>query len=64
MECEKSYFKVRIDMHDDDKEDDPGGGEETEEERIERERVEKAAELEGKTVFNEDDMTLDYGKSA
>jgi hypothetical protein len=65
MECEKSYFKVRIDMHDDDEEDDPGGGEETEEERIERERVERAAELaeiEVKTVFNEDEMTLDYGK--
>ena len=38
MECEKSYFKVRIDMHDDEEEDDPGGGEESEEERIERER--------------------------
>ena len=41
MECKKSYFKVRIDMQEDDEEDDPGGGEiETEEERIERERVE------------------------
>ena len=66
VECEKSYFKVRLDMEDDDdeEEDDPGGGE-TEEERIERERVEKVmeiAELEAKTVFNEDEMSLDYGR--
>ena len=67
MECEKSCFKLRIDMYDDDiEEDDPGGGmEESVEDRLERERVEKIAELaeiDGKTVFNEDEMTIDYGR--
>ena len=67
MECEKSCFKLRIDMYDNNiVEDDPGGGvKESEKDRIERERVEKLAELaelEGKTVFNEDEMSLDYGK--
>ena len=57
VECEKSYFKVRIDMQDDgDEEDDPGGGGQvTEEERREIERVQKAVEIveiEAKTVFN------------
>ena len=43
IECERSYFKLRLDMKDDDEEeDDPGGGEkESEEERREEERVEK-----------------------
>jgi hypothetical protein len=45
MECEKSYYKLRLDMKDDDLEDDPGGGTETEEEEVERKRIEKAAEL-------------------
>ena len=67
MECEKSYFKLRIDMEDDDdEEDDPGGGVvETEDERKERERVEKAIEIaaiEAKQVFNEEEMTIDYNK--
>ena len=36
MNCEKSYFKLRLDMEDDDEdEDDPGGGEDTEEDRLE-----------------------------
>jgi hypothetical protein len=66
VECEISYFKVRLDMEDDDsEEDDDAGGGETDEERIDRERVEKVmelAELEAKTVFNEDEMSLDYGR--
>ena len=39
--------------------------EESEEEKVERERIEKAveeAELNAKTVFNEDEMSLDYGR--
>ena len=65
MECEKSYYKLRLDMKDDDLEDDPGGGAETEEDEVERKRIEKAAELveiDMKTVFNEDEMTIDYGR--
>ena len=67
MECEKSYFKLRIDMEDDDdEEDDPGGGEtETKEEKLERERIEQAIEIaaiEAKQVFNEEEMTVDYSK--
>ena len=66
MNCEKSYFKLRLDMQDeDDPEDDPGGGPQSEEDRLEEERVRKAAEMavmEGKTVFNQEDMTLDYGR--
>ena len=68
IECEKSYFKLRLDMKDDDEEeeDDPGGGgQESEEERKERERVEKAIEMaaiDAKTVFNEEEMTIDYGR--
>ena len=54
-------------MQDDVEEDDPGGGEpETEEERRESDRVEKAmeiAEIESKTVFNEEEMTLYYGRN-
>ena len=64
VECEKSYFKLRIDMEDDEEEDDPGGGEiETPEETKERVRLEKAIEqaaIEAKTVFNEEEMTVDY----
>ena len=43
MDCEKSCFKLRIEMYDNDiREDDLGGGvKESEEDRIERERVEK-----------------------
>ena len=67
VECEKSYFKLRLEMQDDgDEVEDPGGGEtETEEEKKERERIEKAIEIAGieaNTVFNEEDMTLDYGR--
>jgi hypothetical protein len=54
-------------MYDDDnQEHDPGGGmKESEEDRLERERIEKIAELaeiDGKTVFNEDEMTIDFGR--
>ena len=54
-------------MYDDDNtEDAPGGGiEESDQERTERERSEKnaaLAEVEGQTVFNADEMTLDYGR--
>ena len=66
MNCEKSYFKLRLDMEDDDEtEDDPGGGERSEEDILEDERIAKAAELaviEGQTVFNQDDNTIDYGR--
>ena len=68
IEFEKRYFKLRLDMKDDDEEeeDDPGGGgQESEEERKERERVEKAIEMaaiDAKTVFNEEEMTIDYGR--
>ena len=66
VECEKSYFKVRLEMNYEDETEAPGGGEkETEEERIERERIEKAmeiAEIEEKTVFSEEDMMIDYGR--
>ena len=54
-ECEKSYFKLRIDMMED--EEDTGGGSEpiteTEDEKKERERIERAVEMaaiEAKTV--------------
>ena len=53
-------------MQDDEEALDPGGGEaETEEEKKERERIEKAIEMaaiEAKTVFNKEHMKLDYGK--
>ena len=53
-------------MNDKDGTEDLGGGErETDEERIERERIEKAMEIsekERKTVFSEEDMTIDYGR--
>ena len=67
VECEKSYFKVRLEMNDLEETEDPGGGEEkeSEEERLERLRIERAAEiaeLETRTVFNEDEVRLDYGK--
>ena len=66
VECEKSYFKVRLEMNDEDDTEEPGEGEkETEEERIERERIEKEmeiVEIEAKTVFNEEENTIDYGK--
>ena len=64
MECEKSYFKVRLEMLDSDLED-TGGGDTSEEEEQEKIRIEKAvklAELEMRTVFNEEEMTLNYGK--
>ena len=66
MECERSFFKVRIDMEDVDEEpDDPGGGEEheTKEEKVERLRIENAMEIaaiEARQVFNEDEMLIDY----
>ena len=57
---------MRLEINDKDGTEDPGGGEkETEEERIERERIEKAmeiAEIEEKTVFSEEDMMIDYGR--
>jgi hypothetical protein len=51
---------------DDDEEDDPGGGVvETEDERKERERVEKAIEIaaiEAKQVFNGEEMIINFSK--
>ena len=62
MECEKSYFKLRINMEDDnDEEDDPGeGGVESENER--KEKAIEIAAIEAKQVFNEEEMTIDYSK--
>ena len=64
VECEKCYFKIRLEMKDDDEQDDPGGGQdESEQEKAERLRIEKeieVAEIAAKTVFNEDENTIDY----
>ena len=66
VECEKCYFKIRVEMRDEDEQEDPGGGqEETAQERSERIRIEKEielAEITAKTVFNEDEMTIDYSR--
>ena len=64
-ECEKSFFKLRLDMLDE--EEDAGGGlaNETEEDKKENARIEKAAEMaaiEARTVFNEDELRIDYSK--
>ena len=61
----KNYFKIRIEMMDKDDEEEDNTKVETEDERMERERVEKVmeeAELKAKTVFDEDDGSLDYGR--
>ena len=39
MECEKSYFKVRLEMLDSDLEDTGGGGDTSEEEEQEKIRI-------------------------
>ena len=54
-------------MNDLEETEDPGGGieNETKEEKEERLRIEKVvelAELESRTVFNEDEVRLDYGR--
>ena len=68
VEAEKCFCKLRFELFDDDDTDKKEGGEaekETAEERKERERLERlveVAEIESKTVFNEDEETLDYGR--
>ena len=51
-------------MKDEDEQEAPGGGqEESSQEKAERIRIEKEielAEITAKTVFNEDEMTIDY----
>ena len=57
VEAEKSFCKLRYELYD----EDPT----CLEEKKERERVEllsRIAELECKTVFNEEEMTIDYGR--
>ena len=68
IDCERSYFKLRIEMmdkDDDEIEEEANTIIETDDERKERERIEKAieeAEMLAKTVFDEDGMSLDYGR--
>ena len=65
VEAEKSFCKLRYEMFDDDPTNLDEGAKETQEEKKERERVEllsRIAELDSKTVFNEEEITIDYGR--
>ena len=65
VDMEKCFCKIRWSKRDDDPDDDKKKVNESEEERLERERVEKVAEeevIKSHLVFDQDEMTKFYRK--